>query len=111
MNPLDTELFIQNVKTLCYQRGEKVTVVCEKSGAGRNLISNLRKGSMPSVEKVHMLARYLGCSISALLGEGGGAATQVIDERYAPFSDLFASLSPEDQNKVIAEMLRLKTKK
>ena len=50
------------------------------------------------------------------LGEGemcGGLriATLVLDERYAPFIDLFAELDPAEQTKVVGDMLRRKNKK
>ena len=50
------------------------------------------------------------------LGEGemcGGIriTTQVLDERYAPFIDLFAELDPAEQTRVVGDMLRRKNKK
>jgi len=38
-------------------------------------------------------------------------ATQVLDERYAPFIDLFAELDPAEQTRVVGDMLRRKNKK
>lgn len=107
---MDTELFVQNVEYWCKLKGEPPTIACEKSGAGRSLIANIKRGSYPSVVKVQQLAQYLGCTVSDLLGETG-TATQVLDERYAPFVDLFATLDPADQNDVIGDMLRRKNKK
>lgn len=56
----------------------KVNIVCEtkgidkrvytKSGAGKDFVSNIKKGSAPSIEKVYLLADYLGCSVDYLLG-------------------------------------------
>lgn len=39
-----------------------------KSGAGKDFVSNIKKGSAPSVEKVYALADYLDCSVDYLLG-------------------------------------------
>ena len=66
---MDKEIFVQNVKKYCSLRGIKPTVACHESGAGRSLIANLKNGSLPSVEKVQMLAAYLGVTTSELLGE------------------------------------------
>ena len=67
---MNKEIFVQNVKTYCTLRGTKPTVACRESGAGQNLISQLiTRGSVPSVEKVQLLAQYLGVSTSELLGE------------------------------------------
>ena len=67
---MDKALFVENVKKLCAIRGIKPTVACRESGAGRSLLTNLEQnGSLPSVEKVQMLAQYLGVTTSELLGE------------------------------------------
>ena len=108
--PLDAERFVQNVEYWCKLKGEPPTIACEKSGAGRSLIANIKRGSFPSVAKVQQLAQYLGCTVSDLLGETG-TATQVLDERYAPFIDLFAELDPAEQTKVVGDMPRRKNKK
>jgi len=110
MMPLDTERFVQNVEYWCKLKGEPPTIACKNSGAGKDMISNLKRGSYPSVVKVQQLAQYLGCTVSDLLGETG-TATQVLDERYAPFLDLFAELDPAEQTKVVGDMLRRKNKK
>lgn len=68
--PMNTELFVQNIKRYCALRGVKPTVACRESGAGTNLINMLeRRGSIPSVEKVQLLAQYLGVTVGELLGE------------------------------------------
>ena len=67
---MDIDKFVQNVKFYCERRNVKPTVACRESGAGKSLINQLeRQRSIPSVEKVEMLARYLGVSTSELLGE------------------------------------------
>ena len=75
------------------------------------MVTNIKRGSLPSVAKVQQLAQYLGCTVSDLLGESSGAAAQAIDERYAPFIDLFAQLDPAEQNQIVGDMLRRKNKK
>ena len=66
---MDKALFVENVKKYCAVRGVKPTVACRESGAGRSLLTNLEQnGSLPSVEKVQLLAQYLGVTTSDLLG-------------------------------------------
>ncbi|MEI3122455.1 MAG: hypothetical protein V8S81_01320 [Oscillospiraceae bacterium] len=63
---------MQNVKTYCTIKGVKPTVACAESGAGKDLLGQLsRRGTIPSVERVQLLAQYLGCTVSDLLGEEG----------------------------------------
>lgn len=67
---MDTEVFVQNIKKYCDIKGIKPTIACKESGAGKDLINQIeRKGSIPSVEKVKLLADYLGVTTSELLGE------------------------------------------
>ena len=67
---MDIELFVQNVKAYCASKGVKPTIACEESGAGKSLLSRLTtQGTLPSIAKVQLLAQYLGCTVSDLLGE------------------------------------------
>ncbi len=51
-------------------KGVKPTVACRESGVGSSFINNIEaRNQTPSVEKVQMLATYLGVTTSELLGE------------------------------------------
>lgn len=97
---MDKQLFVQNIKSYCELRGVKPTVACRESGAGVNLINKLEtRGSIPSVEKVQLLAQYLGVTTSELLGEA------VAREDLSPLPDIlvkFSGLSPDDQDEIMA---------
>lgn len=68
---MDKAVFVQNIKYYCKIKGVKPTVACRESGVSSSFITNVEsKGSAPSVEKVQMLAQYLGVTVSELLGEG-----------------------------------------
>lgn len=108
---MNKELFLENVKKYCAINDVKPTVACVKSGAGRNLLNQLaNNGTIPSIERVQLLAQYLGCTVSDLLGEEPAKIAQAADPKAdglcQEFARLFTSLSPENQNKVIAEMLK-----
>lgn len=67
---MKTELFVQNVKKYCALKGVKPTNACAESGAGKSLMSDItNRGRIPSVERIQLLAQYLGCTVSDLLGE------------------------------------------
>ena len=66
---MDTSLFVQNVKKYCELKGVAPTIACKESGAGKDLLPNVKKGQTPSVAKVQLLAQYLGVTTSDLLGE------------------------------------------
>lgn len=67
---MDKSIFVQNIKRACELKGVKPTVACRESGVGTSFINNIEvRGQIPSVEKVQMLAAYLGVTTSELLGE------------------------------------------
>ena len=96
---MDRQLFVQNIKLYCQLRGIKPTVACRESGAGPNLVNNVEAGSIPSVERVQLLAQYLGVTTSELLGE------TVDREDLSPLPDIlvkFSGLSPDAQDEIMA---------
>lgn len=66
---MDRELFVQNIKKLCFARSELPTITCKKAGVGGSFISDINRGRTPSIEKVQRLADYFGVTTSQLLGE------------------------------------------
>lgn len=67
---MDLDILVQNIKSQCDKRGYKPTVACREAGVGQSFINNMEKQrSVPSVEKVQMLAHYLGVTVSELIGE------------------------------------------
>ena len=107
---MDRELFVQNIKYYCTLKGVKPTVACRESGVGTSFIPDFKKGQTPSVAKVQMLAQYLGCTVSDLLGEkddgNAKAAAPKSSGLSEEFARIFDGLTPENQNQIIAEMLK-----
>lgn len=104
---MDKEIFVQNIKTQCSLRGVKPTIACRESGAGADLINQMeRRGSVPSVERVQLLANYLGVTVSELLGEESpsfahteGQGTPTPDEQQ--LIRKYRSLNKEGQEKLL----------
>lgn len=105
---MERELFVQNIKEYCRARGVKPTVACRESGVGVSFINDIERGKTPSVAKVQMLAQYLGCTVSDLLGEESDAKAAAPEGSglSEEFARIFEDLTPENQNKIIAEMLK-----
>lgn len=66
---MNRELFVQNIKEKCAEKGVNPTTACRESGVGTSFINDIDRGRTPSVAKVQRLAQYLGCTVSELLGE------------------------------------------
>ena len=101
---MDREIFVQNIKRRCHERGVKPTVACRESGVGASFINDIERGQTPSVAKVQLLAQYLGCTVSDLLGEDPTPPDPVREE----FIRLLDDMTAEEQTQLIAYMLRQK---
>ena len=99
---------MQNIKIYCALKGVKPTVACRESGVGTSFITDINRGQTPSVAKVQMLAQYLGCTVSDLLGEAEKAAALPGDGNWDKFVELFKTLPPEVRLKAIAQLTDLK---
>ncbi len=90
---MNTDIFVQNVKRYCAINGVKPTVACAESGAGKDLLSKLANhGAIPSVAKVQLLAQYLGCTVSDLLGEKATSSPPSEDDELL---QKISALAPE----------------
>ena len=102
---MNIDFFIKNAKKYCELKGVKPTVACAESGAGKDMLTNLSKrGIIPSIERVQLLAQYLGCTVSDLLGEDPTPPDPVREE----FARLLDGMTAEQQNELFAFMLRQK---
>lgn len=98
---MDKTVFVQNIKKYCAVKGVKPTVACRESGVGNSFINNIEsRGQVPSVEKVQLLAQYLGVTVSELLGEDASETAQGPAQPYLVAQ--YNRLSPADQEEVIA---------
>lgn len=76
VSPLESEEIIIKIKSLCQARGVSVNKAEIESGAGKGVMSNLRRGSIPSASRLGALAAYLGTSVDYLLGNTEDEAPQ-----------------------------------
>lgn len=114
---MNSQLLINNIIFWADKMNKKPTTLCSESGAGKDFISNIKKGQTPSVAKVQMLADYIGISTSELLGEKIQPATREgdeLDEQTARLVDKLRQMAPEDQELLEAQidvMLRRRQEK
>lgn len=66
---MDNIAFVQKVKMLCLEKDLKPSNVCAECGLGSSFLPDIKRGRVPSVDKVERLAAYLGVTTSELLGE------------------------------------------
>ena len=64
----DVNLLIQRIEALCMQAGITKTKLFADCDMSRNTINNLKKGSIPSVDKIAVIADYFNVSTDYLIG-------------------------------------------
>lgn len=107
--------FYENFVALCNSIGKSPSATIEEIGLERSSGTRWKQGGNPSDATLHRIAAYFGISVSELLADKtenskiatkAQAADPKADDLCQEFARLFTSLSPENQNKVIAEMLK-----
>ncbi|MDY3905209.1 MAG: helix-turn-helix transcriptional regulator [Lawsonibacter sp.] len=67
---MDVLKVVENIQRICKEKGTNPTTAGKESGAGKDLVTNMKKkGTRPSIERIRLLADYLGVSPNDLLGE------------------------------------------
>ena len=68
MTVYNKEVLIENISSLSLKNKTSINKALIDSGAGKDFIANLKKGQIPSIEKLMIIADYFGVSIDFLLG-------------------------------------------
>lgn len=105
---MDKDVFVQKVKMLCLQKGVKPTNACKECGIGGSFLSDISRGQVPSVERVQILASYLGVTTSELLGEEKEPAPEDgdgLNEEQQELVSLYKT-APSVLRRATLEMLR-----
>lgn len=67
---MDILTVVENIQRICKEKGTTPTVACKESGAGKDMVTNMKKrGTQPSIEKIRLLAGYLDVTTDELLVE------------------------------------------
>ncbi len=67
-NEFNLEFLISSIEELCKQRKMSVKSALEDCGLTRNVVDNMKKGSVPSIDKIFTLSNYFDVSVDYLLG-------------------------------------------
>lgn len=82
----------ESIERIRNEKGEGKTQFYTNSGAGRSFSDNLKKGQMPSFDKVCMIADYAGVSLDSIIGraaENIGAASSTVKRVFSDGSESF----------------------
>lgn len=64
----DIEVLTKNIENLCRENHITVKEMLLNNDLNRNVVDNLKKGSIPSIDKILRIADYFDVSIEYLLG-------------------------------------------
>ncbi len=62
------EIITKNIKKMCDIKNISPHMLGKESGVGKDIITNMNKGSLPSCDKLAKIADYLEISVDYLLG-------------------------------------------
>ncbi|MEY8386707.1 helix-turn-helix transcriptional regulator [Oscillospiraceae bacterium 38-13] len=103
---MDKQKIVENIQRICKERGTNPTTAGERSGAGKEMVTNMkRKGTMPSIERFQLLAQYLDVTVSELLGEEKKPIPVTEDgpePDEEPLMNLVEQLTPDQQRFLVA---------
>lgn len=65
---LDATKIADQIEALCKVRNVSIRQMLSDCNLGKSVVDNMKKGSLPTTEKVATIANYFGVSIDELLG-------------------------------------------
>lgn len=97
---MNTSYFVENVQNLCRGMGISISKACRESGAGETLMDNVKRGRIPSIDRIQLLAQYLGATTSELLGEEK-VPSPAVDKSEEKLLILYRKLNQEGRDKLL----------
>lgn len=64
----DLELIEKRIMSIAGKKGLSKNKLLINAKLSKSVFDNMKKGQIPSVDKIHTLADYLGCSVDYILG-------------------------------------------
>lgn len=104
-------MFYDNLKSMCSQRGVKVTNVINELGISQGSMSHWKSGGVPNAKTLKMFSDYFGVPVDALI-YGDGATSNPAPAIIAGVSDskremieLILSL-PDEKVKILHQITK-----
>lgn len=95
-----------NIETLRIVRGISQRQMLADCNLSKSFMDNMKKGSMPSVDKIAAVADFFGCSIDTIVGREKNSAPVEADK--SALAESLKDLSKAELNRLIefAKFLR-----
>ncbi len=107
LSPEKQKIIVDRISGLCEEKSVSINQMLKETNLNKSLVDNLKKGSIPSVDKIECVADYFGVSVDYLLGKTeqkekptakGGEPNDILFNEAAA---LMERLSPEAQGEAM----------
>ena len=103
-----SEILINRSGMLCEQSGITKVKLFSLCGLNKNIVNNLKNGSVPSVDKIAVIADYFNVSVDYLLGRTNepAAALEIDTDEHKSVTPAPVSVSETKPDGVTSEFFR-----
>lgn len=90
----DVQVVILRIQSLAEERGISINQLLRESRLSKSVMDNMKRGSMPSADKLATIADYFDCSVDYILGRVEIPA--MISGPYDNSNESVKSLTPDE---------------
>ena len=91
----DVQVVILRIQSLAEERGISINQLLRESRLSKSVMDNMKRGSMPSADKLATIADYFDCSVDYILGRAETPA-MMISGSYDNSNESVKSLTPDE---------------
>ena len=97
-------ILVNNINRLCDDNNVSINQMLKDCGLSKSLIDNLKKGSVPSVDKIAKVADYFNVSTDYLLGNEQKEKSPSASDEDLKVYEMYSKLNSEDKELIIKMM-------
>lgn len=98
-------MFYDNVYKVCRERGTTPTTVLKELGFSSGNVSKWKSGSVPNIDMVQAIAKYLRVSLDYLVNLEGDSSYSVLSDSEREWLDIISRI-PEEKQEMCKDFLR-----
>ncbi len=91
------QALIEQIEKLCKEEKITISQMLSEAGLNSSVIDNMKKGSIPSIDKIAIIASYFGVSTDSLLGN----ESLCLSDTEQKLLVYFRSLNQEQQESLL----------
>lgn len=100
----DLTTIITKISDLCEENKISINQMLKAAGLAASVMDNIKRGRVPSIDKIHGISDYFNCSVDYLLGRTDDPSMHTLDAKVSPVEK--GSLGADDESDVQPVMIR-----